>query len=174
MKAFHTQDVLDSEGRKFRIEHHYDTEYPNYPWESLYDFAHGPVSDWTKRAKRPGEWVLSADKHGYKRYYDFAQAMKIARADDWESIRHSYPAKLRGKQYEAAVTLDYERMRDWCNDKWHYMGITVTPLTEDGDELRSKEQGTWGIESDSDPAWIQEIEENLLRDVGAELSAQTV
>ena len=59
------------------IEHDSDT---GAPWQE--DCGHGPVSDWTTRAKLPGELVLSTDR-GLKRYYDFAQACRIARRDGW-------------------------------------------------------------------------------------------
>jgi hypothetical protein len=40
------------------------------------------VSDWERRDKRPGEWVLNTD-HGSKRFYDAQEANKIAKRDGW-------------------------------------------------------------------------------------------
>jgi len=57
------------------------------PW--IEDDGHGPVSDWTMRVKLPGELVLSGDGRAScgtdhsKRYYDFAEACRIARRDGW-------------------------------------------------------------------------------------------
>lgn len=50
------------------------------PWEN--EDGHGPVSRWTSRPKRPGERVLNVDRGSY-RYYDFAEAVKIAKRDGW-------------------------------------------------------------------------------------------
>jgi len=165
MQAYHTEDYTDSEGQRFRIEHHYDWDAAP-PWEQC--DGHGPVSDWTNRDKHPGELVLNSDRHGYKRFYDFQHAIKLAREEDW-GCASLLPKHERGEALERAVRADYEYLKAWCDDKWHYMGIEVFPLTEDGDELRSKSQSIWGIESESDPAGIQDVTEALLREAGAEL-----
>jgi len=165
--AYYTADYTDSTGKRFRIEHHYDGD-AGAPWDN--DDCHGPVSDWVTRNKRPGELVLSVNGK-CKRFYDFQAAIKAQREvmrDRW------YIPKGRTRQddgYDLVCTVmsDYEYLRDWCNDEWHYMGIVVFPLTADGDELRSKSQSLWGIESDSDAAYIQEETEYLLREAGAEL-----
>lgn len=71
------------------IEHDSDT---GAPW--LEHDGHGPVSDWTTRAKRPGELLLHSDGP-HKRYYDFAQACRIARRDGW-GISDAALQELRG------------------------------------------------------------------------------
>lgn len=50
------------------------------PWDEC--DGHGPVSEWTRRAKRPGEFVLNRDRDSF-RYYDFQEACRIARRDRW-------------------------------------------------------------------------------------------
>lgn len=74
-------DSIECESGPFTIratiEHDSDT---GAPW-SEHD-GHGPVSEWTTRAKRPGELVLCTSR-GRKRYYDFAEACRIARRDGW-------------------------------------------------------------------------------------------
>lgn len=74
-------DSIECESGPFTItatiEHDSDT---GAPW-SEHD-GHGPVTDWTIRAKRPGELILSTDGP-HKRYYDFAEACRIARRDGW-------------------------------------------------------------------------------------------
>jgi hypothetical protein len=42
---------------------------------------------------------------------------------------------------------DYERLRQFCTDQWHYCGIVVTLLDAD-DEPDSVNASLWGIESD--------------------------
>lgn len=56
-----------------------DTEYGT-PWDN--EDGHGPVSDWTTRDKLPGELILSNDRSS-KRFYDFAEACRMARRDGW-------------------------------------------------------------------------------------------
>lgn len=109
------------------------------PWES--EDGHGPVSDWTGRDKRPGELILHADR-GSRRYYDFQAAVKQARAEGWNVAPYEWPTK--GVQANNAAWTDFERLRDWCNDGWHYCGITVKL---DGTDF---EASLWGIESEAD------------------------
>lgn len=71
------------------------------PWAE--EDGHGPVSDWTSRAKAPGERVLNRDGTSY-RYYDFAEAVAIAKRDGWGWL----PARLRTEQDEAGL------WRAWC------------------------------------------------------------
>ena len=136
-------------GKEYLIEHLSDTD-AGLPWER--EDGHGEVSEWTKRGKRPGELTLMAH-----RYYDFAGACKIARRDGWgRRIIHAHEGGARGAgglsprmKAARAVRADYERLRAWCESKWEYIGVVVTPLTPDGDELRSKSRALWGIESDA-------------------------
>lgn len=61
------------------------------PWDEC--DGHGPVSDWTTRDKAPGELELASD-HGSKRFYDYAEACRIARRDGWGSL-HPYSLSTR-------------------------------------------------------------------------------
>lgn len=166
MSALLTKTVTDTSGQAFRIEHHFDSDMEP-PWAN--SDGHGIVTDWVRRAKRPGELILNSDGRGFFRYYDFQATIKIARRDHWNSWNMLQGAKERGDELVRAVMMDYQYLRDWCHDKWHYMGIEVFPLTPDGDELRSKRNAMWGIESEGDPAYVNEVEVDLLRECGAEL-----
>lgn len=75
----HDNDIIEHDGARFRVEFPYDNS-RSTPWEN--EDGHGPVSDWTTRAKRSGEIELCSD-HSSKRYYDFAEACRIARHDGW-------------------------------------------------------------------------------------------
>lgn len=66
-------------GRDFVAEIHVD-EGHGAPWEE--EDGHGPVTDWERRDKRPGELVLADDGRA-KLFYDFAEACRIARRDGW-------------------------------------------------------------------------------------------
>lgn len=105
------------------------------PWER--EDGHGVISEWTRRAKHPGELILCQDRDSY-RYYDFAQTCKIARTV-WGS-------KTRREAAEQARA-DYERMRSWCNDVWNYVGVCVHLLDNDGDST-GHSASLWGVESD--------------------------
>jgi hypothetical protein len=114
------------------------------PWEE-HD-GHGPVSDWRpKESKRPGERVLFADNHGRARFYDFAEAVKIARRDSWGTTGDE--GMSRGARAAHAAEADFKRMRAWCTDDWTWVGVDVR-LLHDGAEVQRN--SCWGIESDSD------------------------
>ena len=115
------------------------TEYDDtmgQPWEE-HD-GHGPVSELTTRDKRAGERVLCTDRSS-KRYYDFAEAMRIARRDGWGLTKEKLAALERGmgrkatkgEIFAAAVESDFEHLRSWCADEWHWIGVIVT--LEDAD-----------------------------------------
>jgi hypothetical protein len=108
------------------------------PWDN--EDGHGPVSDWTSRAKLPGERVLNEDHRSY-RYYDFAAAVKLAKKDGWEA--KPYKTGTPGERANRAAEADYEWLRRWCNDDWHYCGYQ---LEVDG---FAYEDSLWGIDSDS-------------------------
>jgi hypothetical protein len=59
--------------------------YHGTPWEEC--DGHGPVSEWTTRDKAPGELVLCEDR-GSRRFYDYAEACRIARRDGWGFMPH--------------------------------------------------------------------------------------
>lgn len=125
------------------------------PWED--SDGHGPVSDWTRRDKLPGELILNEDR-GMKRFYDFAEACRIARRDGWgardavEGMTHRQVAALAARQ-------NFEYLKAWCDDEWHYVGVIVTLLDEDGEETGISDS-LWGVE-DSDDDYISEVARNL-------------
>lgn len=107
------------------------------PWEE-HD-GHGPVSVWTTRKKKPGEWVMSQDHH-HRRYYDFEEAMRIAKRDGWGvseeeikafELKHgSKPTKAQVA--EMAVRQDFEYLSGWSNDEWSWQFVKVTLLDPEG------------------------------------------
>lgn len=137
-------DVLTIDGIKVtaRVEHDGDM---GPPWEE--DDGHGPVSEWTRRAKHPGEMVLAEDR-GHKRFYDFAEAVKIARRDGWDAPPYG---GTPGQKAHRAAMADFENLRAWCNDEWHWCGVvlSVSIESDDGDdiELSGHAASLWGIES---------------------------
>ena len=134
-----TPDTIDlGDGYTAKIETEYDQD-SDAPWEEC--DGHGPVSDWTTRDKRPGERVLCSD-HGKKRFYDDASAIKEAKRDGWDA--KPYKTGTKGEQASRAVEADFEYLRKWCNDQWHYIGVIVTLLDANDCEVAS--DSLWGVE----------------------------
>lgn len=169
MTCYETRDIEEN-GKIYRVEFHTDED-TGAPWEE-HD-GHGTVSGWENRDKKPGEVVISECRGG-KRFYDVTETTRIAKRDGWGLCNDARAelAKILGRAPTAgeiraeAVRLDLERMRAWCNDGWHWCGIVVFPLTDDGDELRSKAQSLWGIESDAG-SYFGEVISELISQIGA-------
>src|SRR5687768_10976075 len=98
-----------------RIEH---DDCQETPWDR--ECGHGPVTEWTTRAKQPGERVLVED-HGSSRYYDFAEAVRIAKRDGWDAP--PYGQGTKGQRATRAAEADFNRLRRWCNGDWEYVGV---------------------------------------------------
>lgn len=164
------QNIVISQGAKvftFRVNVIQDLS-SGAPWED--SDIHGPVTGWTSRNKKPGEWVLNTDG-GSKRYYDYAQACQLAQRDGWglrpeklaafvKNLGHSPSAKELAAE---TARIDFEYLRAWCNDEWRYVGIDVTLLDEDGEET-SISSSLWGVEDHDDyPAQVaQELAAELM------------
>lgn len=143
--CYKTRDI-ERDGKTYRVEFIVDYDL-GAPWKE-HD-GHGVVSDWENRDKKPGEVVIASD-HGLKRFYDVVATTRIAKRDMWDVSDADTSNMTKGQIRARAVLRDLERMRGWCNDNWHWCGISVFPLTADGDELRSKTESLWGIESDAE------------------------
>ena len=142
--VYETRDI-EKNSTTYRVEFIVDYDM-GAPWEE-HD-GHGIVSDWERRDKKPGEVVIASDR-GSKRFYDIAETTRIAKRDKW-GVSDTDTSRLTPAQITAlAVQRDMERMRGWCNEDWYWCGVSVFPLTEDGDELRSKTESLWCIESDA-------------------------
>ncbi len=169
----HNGDTFTHAGLTFRVSIPYD-DCAGAPWED--DYGHGPVSDWRHSAyscypeKAPGERVLASD-HGSYLYYDVAEATRIAKLDGW-SLPAANMAKLaarlgreptRGEIAAAAVELDFDFLRRWCSEQWHYVGVVVTLLDSEGDET-NESASLWRIESESTEC-IAEVAKELAEEI---------
>ncbi len=143
MEAY-DQTEYEHAGHTIRIQWHFDQD-TGAPWEE-HD-GHGPVSDWTRRDRLPGERLLHSD-HGSKRFYDYAEAIKIAKRDGWDA--KPYKTDTKGEQAARAVEADFQWLRSWCNDGWHWCGYTVEI---DGMKY---DESLWGIDSDSQAEFEKE------------------
>ncbi len=113
-------DTFTYRGRSFRIRLERDDDY-SAPWDE-HD-GHGTVSEWTTRDKMPGELVLNSDRHS-KRYYDFAEACRIARRDGWGFL----PGQLQTAQSNTG------EWRAWCKRKAWDRGDTFETVAADINE----------------------------------------
>lgn len=128
------------------------------PWKE-HD-GHGPVSEWTTRDKKPGERVLCEDR-GRKRFYDFAQAVKMARAEGWDAP--PYGQGTPGERAARAAEADFRRLRGWCEDEWSWIVVGVR-LDVDGEEFQTDYLGA--VESDGD-CWREQAAEMANAIIGA-------
>ncbi len=158
-------DDITIDGLTFSVSLEPDYDH-GAPWEE-HD-GHGPVSDWTARNKLPGERVLSSDR-GWYRYYDVAEATRIAKRDGWgirPAAREALVARLgreptAGEVAAAAVEADFQYLRSWCDDVWSYVLVVVTLLDTDGGETWLREV-IGGVESNADD-YIAELAQELAR-----------
>lgn len=91
------------------------------------------------REVEPGLWHATAgDFNGYA-------------ANPNEAIRALYAAhraSMSPRAYAAdAARHDFDLLRRWCNDQWHYVGVVVCLADEDGNPIEEICESTWGLES---------------------------
>lgn len=138
--------TMKYKGYLFTIEVDYD-EFEEPPW-SRYD-GHGPVSDWTTRDKKPSEVVLSSIR-GSNLYYDFSRAMKKAKEERWDAA--PYGQGTKGERAERAVRADIKYLRDYIDNVWVYVTLSVTlrgsgyTTSLGGVEYDYSENGHWMTE----------------------------
>ena len=160
MQPYETKYITRN-GLRFRVDLFVDDD-SDTPWDR--EDGHGPVTNWTQRDKAPGKRVLAEDGR-FKRFYDFAEAVRIARRDGWDAAPYGGTNSQRAAR---AAEADFKRLRAWCRDEWHYCGIVVTEAPdEDEDPAPDFSNALWGIESDAS-IYIDETAEELADDAAAE------
>ncbi len=158
-------NTIGLNGRAYRVE--IETDYDHgAPWEE--EDGHGPVSDWTRRDKLPGEVCIAEDR-GSKRFYDFAEACKIARRDGWDAKPYNTGQETKRQQAAKAATADMERLRAWCEGRWGYVGVIVTARCECCDDFTGERASLWGIESDADD-YLEEVARELAEELAPDAS----
>lgn len=148
------------DGAMYRAQIEIDSNH-GAPWEE-YDGC-GIVSDWTTRAKLPGEIVL-VESRGARRFYDFAATMRKAKHDGWNHA--PYDVGSRKQKALRAVLADYDRLRGWCYDDWCFVGIVVTRIdTCDccGETKETHIDSRWGIESDSGDEYFHDVAREMVK-----------
>ena len=120
------------------------------PWEQA--DGHGPVSDWTRREKRPGERVLHRDGT-FRRYYDVAEAQRIALRDRWGSYRPPVArprvaTRLHGAKWCDRATV--ARLQGWLTARFGTKPpsarmVAAQAVAEDFQYLRAWCKNAWWL-----------------------------
>lgn len=131
-------------------------------------------------------WERGALSHGLTRctgiWFDAARNLESF-TSDWHDDRNAaiaqiyamHRATMTPREYAAlAARADYDRLSNWCDDRWHYCGVIAT-VTRAGITLATA--SLWGIESDSPQSHFAEIAADLtdeaLTDAQAAIAALT-
>lgn len=130
-------------GRTAKVDFVPDSDH-GAPWKEC--DGHGVVSEWTTRSKKAGERVLCCEGRK-KRYYDFAESIRLAKRDGW-GVSNTPEGATKGQIAALAVESDFEYLRQWCEDLWSYIGIQITVTNEEGEQVDA--DSLWGVETYKD------------------------
>ncbi len=146
-------DGLYVEARVFR------DDYMGPPWKE-HD-GHGPITDWVRRGKLPGEVVLCKDR-SLVRYYNWQEAIELAKKDGWDAP--PYGEGTKGQRAERAVKADFEAMKAWCDDEWFWCYVTLS-VSKNDVVLDEHAASLCGIECNypgGDNSYLLEVANELL------------
>ena len=160
--TYNDGDTFTRDGLTFRVKFRDDND-GGAPWEE-HD-GHGPVTDWVTRSKKPGELILSADGCA-RRYYDFAAAVELAKADGWGSAIE-VPGETDNEKAARAALQDFKYLQGWALDDWRYLGVIVALLDDDGEEVT--DASLWRVES-GNADYLAQVVEELTGDIMAGLA----
>lgn len=143
-QPFNTE-TIEHCGITVRIEYFYDHDMGR-PWENA--DGHGVIrsaySYYGKPEKKPGEVLIPCDRGNYW-IYDWQESTRIAKRDGWGVSNP--PAGLTQRQITAlAVKADFDYLRGWINEDWHYVGVVCTVLDANGEDTNDSDS-CWGFES---------------------------
>lgn len=152
-KTLFDGDTFEHAGRRYRVEFPADPDHPE-PWNDgdgrgiVRDYQRGYESRDT--LEQAGDVVL--DTRDGPRYIFLRQAtIEKAKAESW------------GGDPAAAADAELKRFRDWCHERWIYVGVVVTLLDGD-DNPTSVSASLWGIESD-DENYLTEVAHQLAEEL---------
>ena len=184
--------TVERDGRAFRVDWRYDET--RGPPEHESD-GHGVIADVASNPETYGEGhdpetddeldmeevvrhkMMRVLRRGSTwrgedwRVYDVWETMKQAKAEGWRSLKWEaeHPNATEEEKLMAAVDADFEFLAGWYNDDWHWCGITVRLLDEDGDPT-TYDASLWGLSSDDDE-YHDEVIAELVREVQAQALA---
>lgn len=141
-------ETIEHCGIAVLIEYFYDQD-AGKPWEN--SDGHGVIrsaySYYGKPEKKPGEVLIQGERGSYW-IYDWQESTRIAKRDGWGVSNP--PAGLTRKQItQLAVQKDFDFLRGWLDDDWHYVGAVCTVLDSDGEETDISDS-CWGFETLND------------------------
>lgn len=137
--------IIKRDGFTLEARIHRDDD-PTPPWKK--EDGHGQVSDWLTVEPGYGWLLLSSNGHA-SRYYNFNDAKVKAEIEGWGP----------GTPEDAAQA-DFQRLKDWCDDSWCYVGVAVT-VWRNGIQLTGTYgNALWGIESDAG-AYLAQVADEL-------------
>ena len=142
--------------RKFRAYGDYD-QGRRAPWEEDHFYRGPTVTDWGPEPDEmpPTARVLCRDRRSVRLFYG-CQFIENALNDGCDK-------KQAAEQLEAC----FQRCKDWCDDKWHYIGVTVYMLDARGNDIDPPPEAMnslGGIESDDDDC-IKEVSRELAEEI---------
>ena len=151
-------NTITHNGKDYTVEIVADED-QGTPWEN--EDGHGSVSDWRRDGyrgpnKSPGERELCRDGRS-ARFYDFAEAVKIAKRDRW-GYGGMRDGETIGQRAAAAAEADFQRLRAWCDGQWGYVGVIVRPAG--ACKCCGPSESLWGIESDA-YEYLEEVAREL-------------
>lgn len=173
---------IERDGLTFSVSVEYDSSY-GPPWREC--DGHGPVREvsgescYTRRPViRAGEKLLTWDR-GFGLAYDVAEAQRIALRDGWgidpatkaHRVRQLGRPMTRGECAAAAVERDFDYLRRWCADEWHYVMVCVELLDVDGDgtgECAYLGGVDYDAGSEDSEGYIRECAADLAHDIAPE------
>lgn len=144
------------------------------PWEE--SDGHGPVYGPERREKRPYELMLTerdgGGRLGFHYFYDFAEAVKIARREGWGYSPGETKDMKPGQRAELAARADFEYLKAWCEGRWQYVSVSVSVkgmkcscCHQAVDVSRS----LGGVDSCCDRSYIDEIVQDLIGELSDEV-----
>lgn len=168
-------DTFKHDTRTFTVRVDYDTSMGR-PWEE-HD-GHGPVRELRRHSahreiKHAGERVLHRDGADVW-LYDWQEATKIAKRDGWGiswDERRAFALKhwrqpTRKEVVRMAVQSDFDYLRRWLNDQWHWVYVRV----ECDDPLHGEyDRSLGGMQSD-DYEGITQVAYELADEINDELN----
>jgi hypothetical protein len=151
--------IIEKGGRRYRVEIVSDND-QEPPWKQ--NDGEGIVSEWTTRAKRPGERIIASDRRSH-RYFDFAATVRKARDESWDA--EPYGTGTAGERAARATEVNFRRLKAWCDGDWCYVGVVVTPLCACcGSPMKAKAESLWGVESD-DADYLETVAMELIEQI---------
>jgi hypothetical protein len=146
-------DTLEHSGITVQIRYEPDYDH-GAPWDE--DCGHGDIRQvncsWGRPDKLPGEVILYSHRGSYW-LYDYQGAIKKAKVDGWgcrqvDKFGEPRPPLTKNQVAAQAVEEDMDFLRGYLQGDWGYVGIIVTALDEDGEELG--QDSCWGFETHRD------------------------